>query len=185
MHARHRTEWLRPTHANVGKLRDCLPAETGAASAEHDDVARARAQPLCGAFDVGEIVGARRQSQQRQRPFGVRLAQRHERALAAAQRIVQRGLRDAVLADRLGPRVLDVLLERHAAHRLRCSRNVPRPQAGKLVRLGEPLRAADHDRQHLGVGPSDAMRFVSSSMIASVSPALSERVAVPPLMMLA
>ena len=58
-------------HMIVGKLRQRLAAERGAAGAEDDDVARAIGQLAGGVANAGEIVGAFRQAQQRQAVVGM------------------------------------------------------------------------------------------------------------------
>ena len=120
------TERFRAPHADVSKLRQRLPAEAGAAGAEHDHIGRAVAQPGGSLLDLAEIGRFRRQTQQRQAFVRMRLAQPVERALAAAQHIVERGFRHAMRADRLGSRVFDVLLKRHPGILPRCGKKVPK-----------------------------------------------------------
>ena len=110
MHARRVAERADAAHADAGKLRQRLPAEARAAGAEHHHVGRAGAQPRGGAVDLVEIVAS---APAAAAAAGCRRRARRAASASAAslrsQRVVERRLADAVRADLLGARVVDVL----------------------------------------------------------------------------
>ena len=122
---------VRRAEAAVGEGRERLPAERGAAGAEHHDMIEPAAPVLGEVAQVAQILG---------------LAHRRERRQAArvdelAQAVVRRGrgheharedrLAHATLADRLGQAGLGEVLEGHGHGRRRAKRRL-RAQARKL-----------------------------------------------------
>src|SRR5262245_66683134 len=80
----------------------------------------------------------------------MRGAQPVERALGTLQRFCERRLGDPVRADRLGARVVDVLLERHA-NTLTRSTAKSSSSGAKSIGFVRPLRPADHDGEEFAV----------------------------------
>ena len=100
-------------HVIVGKLRQRLATERGAAGTEDDDVACAFGQFAGGLANAGEIVGALRQAQQRQAVVGMAGAQAFERAFRPRQHGVERALAGAMGADIFFEGAIDGLLDGH------------------------------------------------------------------------
>ena len=102
-----------PGHVEVGKLRQRLASERGAAGAEYHDVGCSLLQPGRGLANRGEIVLLLRQAQQRQRAFGIMPAQAVQRAFCASERRTKRGIGYTVRADVFVQRTVDRLIEGH------------------------------------------------------------------------
>ena len=113
MYERGRAQRADAGHPVEDELRQRLSAQGRAAGAEHDNIRRARGEPLGSGANRRKVILFFRQPQQRQRAVGMAGAQAVECALRALEHRVQGAVGDAMRTDVLFERAVDGLNHRH------------------------------------------------------------------------